>query len=57
MADILIRGMEMPQTCGDCYLCHGMFCFGLKKLRSNKDYRERPDNCPLHELPEKENTT
>ena len=28
------------------------FAMLLKKLRFNKDYRERPESCPLVELPE-----
>lgn len=59
MADILIRGMEMPATCWDCKLKVGFSACGL--VTDHKDggffYRvhngnPRPDWCPLVPLPE-----
>ena len=53
MADILIRGMEMPHNCFRCPLSYmrgeRLFCWIAKDevLRS----KIAPD-CPLHELPE-----
>ena len=62
MADILIRGMEMPK---DCYTCSFRTTVGLdewmcmvNKMRfpswesgwNGDTYRH--ENCPLHELPE-----
>lgn len=54
MADILIRGMEIPQWCSAC-ACNSMhYCQVLKRdvsefLMTNKF----PENCPLVPLPEK----
>ena len=59
MADILIRGMEMPATCWNCKLKVGFSACGL--VTDHKDggffYRvhegkSRPDWCPLVPLPE-----
>ena len=57
MSDILIKGMEMPQNCGECpfifsswgieYYCH------LARASTSAEYveREKMTNCPLVELP------
>ena len=59
MADILIHGMEMPETCWNCKLKVGFSACGL--VTDHKDggffYRvhegkSRPDWCPLLPLPE-----
>lgn len=59
MADILIRGMEMPATCWDCKLKVGFSACG--RVTDHKGggffYRvhngnSRPDWCPLVPLPE-----
>lgn len=53
MADILIRGMEMPKGCAECKLNSDTICVlinGCIYDESNGSNR-RPD-CPLHELPE-----
>lgn len=47
MADILIRGMEMPKTCADCHdadLPTAIAFLGTKCPRAT--------GCPIHELPE-----
>lgn len=47
--------MDMPDYCNDCYAVHmsqnGKFCRAAKKHLQPK--AERPDWCPLRELPEK----
>lgn len=59
MADLVIRGMEMPETCWNCKLKVGFSACGL--VTDHKDggffYRvhegkSRPDWCPLLPLPE-----
>lgn len=51
MADLIIRGMEMPQWCSDC-VCNSMhYCNALKRdvsdfLMTNKF----PEECPLIEI-------
>lgn len=56
MADILIRGMEMPPGCGACPCSIYGECDAIKPRRPLKQYRwsadERPDFCPLAALPE-----
>lgn len=55
MADILIRGMEMPTGCASCdfaiYKADSAYhyCFWLKQVFVKPDARLK--SCPLHELP------
>ena len=56
MSDILIKGMEMPQKCGQCKLFHAeypMYCMAVKGYRTvGAPYgMSRPDWCPLVEIP------
>jgi hypothetical protein len=65
MADILIRGMEMPRDCPMCILAHfnkldeftGCDAAPGKRYVPHSDYQfwnssERPSWCPLLPLPE-----
>ena len=61
MADILIRGMEMPESCADCPICYDMmecsvsplrFWNGRTELEQFVFCNERHPSCPLVELPE-----
>ena len=55
MADILIRGMEMPETCGLCKLCldDSRICNGYCMFFHRRvNMMERDKNCPLVPLPE-----
>lgn len=54
MADILIRGMEMPKTCGDCPLSAFRMDCKLTGRDISRDWMKRkiPDWCPLVPLPE-----
>lgn len=57
MADVVIRGMEFPESCGDCpfqrtrwtgdFCSAGQFMFGI-----DFDYRDKHPKCPLDHLPE-----
>ena len=56
---IVIRGMEMPKNCDECYFVgygYPDWC-GLPQIPNGKDeivdINTRPDWCPLIELPEK----
>ena len=58
MADILISGMEMPERCEDCILCHQyetvtvVACGCKVNMRTRElDCVTRPDWCPLIEVP------
>lgn len=46
--------MDMPERCNDCYALHmsqnGLFCRAAKEHLQPK--AEKPDWCPLRELPE-----
>lgn len=56
---LLIKDMEMPETCGNCAVY-----FRIKTLSSDRDYefcglekrdvshKTKPDWCPLSEVPE-----
>lgn len=52
MSDILIRGMEMPKSCGYCPLRYeardGDECYLGASLT---EYQKRPDDCPLVPVP------
>ena len=58
MSDILIRGVEMPTTCSECYLCYDyMMCrpLGISFYSDDESFdccEERLKECPLVELPE-----
>ena len=54
MADILIRGMEMPKTCGDCPLSALRMDCKLTGRDISRDWMKRkiPDWCPLVPIPE-----
>ena len=60
MADVLIRGMEMPSGCNSCPLCmivdadctDGTLYYGCRLLKKAVDIRpDRLPDCPLIELP------
>ena len=50
--DVLIKGMEMPTSCGYCPLWHeardGDECYLGASLT---EYQKRPDDCPLVPIP------
>lgn len=50
--------MDMPERCNDCYAVHmsqnGLFCRAAKEHLQPK--AERPDWCPLRELPKHKRT-
>ena len=63
MAEILIKGMEMPKTCADCRFAIDSYgslteckCavlgFGIYKYMTRGTKLERHDDCPLVALPE-----
>lgn len=60
MADILIRGMEMPENCGECpfYRLEGAgngmywdYCAGKRGIVYDPD-NKRENDCPLIALPD-----
>ena len=66
MGDILIKGMEMPESCVECRLCEGDtmdgFCHAVSKWFDDEYFRwyqyeeddideSKPANCPLVEVP------
>lgn len=56
MADVIIRGMEMPEFCDECgckrRTQRGACCGILgKPLKTSRNYK-RDDDCPLLPLPE-----
>jgi hypothetical protein len=55
MADILIRGMEMPKTCGLCKFCldDSRICNGYCMFFHRRvNMMERDKSCPIVPLPE-----
>lgn len=56
---VLIKGMEMPEACCDCFVPCGLLCgllpLGFPKL--DEYYEQRLDNCPLVEVIEVHNKT
>lgn len=52
MSDILIRGYSAPASCAKCHFNSNAFCDVLgRKVKIPVDYVERPNTCPLVELP------
>lgn len=49
MSDLLIRGMEMPTTCGKCKIKNAIECNRWKLVRSVVLDRHR--DCPLIPVP------
>lgn len=57
MMGVFIKGMEMPQKCGQCKLYHAeypMYCLAVEGYRTvGAPYgMPRPDWCPLVEIKE-----
>lgn len=51
---ILIKGMEMPENCQNCRMNGGLFCYAMpREFAGYTDDDQRPDWCPLVELPKK----
>ena len=46
---ILIRGMEMPETCSNCELYQYGFCMVTRNV-CDKAWTQRQDDCPLIEV-------
>ena len=51
---ILIRGMEMPESCYRCPMANDDFylCGAIEKYLENDSEERRPDWCPLIEVTE-----
>ena len=45
---ILIKGMEMPKSCWDCFACHDGWCIINQKIEG---HRTVTHSCPLIEVP------
>ena len=55
MADILIRGVAVPDRCDyrcPFYVSKGFQACGLTGKSYNWGLDKRPSDCPIHELPE-----
>ena len=50
---ILIKGMEMPTSCGTCPIRHMVFHVGDECYLGAKitEYQRRPEDCPLGYVP------
>ena len=51
---ILIKGMEMPQSCDDCRLNNGISCYAVPEYTEDGVVgrtEDRPDWCPLVSVP------
>lgn len=50
---VMIKGMEMPESCGMCSFSRGYTCFACEDDLSAEEIRssKRPDACPLVEIP------
>lgn len=48
MSDILIKNMEMPKSCWDCFASHDGWCIINKKIEG---HRTVTHSCPLIEVP------
>lgn len=55
--DILIKGLEIPNSCIDPKTSHGCFCLlhckvGRQRVNDGKSLSGRPFECPLIPVPE-----
>ncbi len=46
---ILIKGMEIPKSCWDCFACHDGWCIINKKIEG---HRTVTHSCPLVAVPD-----
>jgi len=53
MADVLIRGMEMPTSCNDCRFAVDGWCYVVPPTdrQPKLNYEVRTNWCPLIEVP------
>lgn len=51
MADILIKGMEMPESCGVCKLRTSVGCAPMSETKVRIGTGKREKWCPLVEVP------
>lgn len=52
MADILIRGVTMPEMCVRCIVCDQGYCrIRRTHVAEEEFYEKKPDCCSLIELP------
>lgn len=51
MADLLIKGMEMPRTCWDCVCVNGEFGYCQVNGQSICGFDSKSSWCPLVEVP------
>ena len=58
--NVIVHGMQMPQSCSDCPLLHYetnfiMVCSITRKKQPYYDFsRKRGDDCPLIEMDEED---
>ena len=58
MPDLIIKGIEMPESCYVCYANNGSYCFAVPDGADDyvgpyyKARSGRPDWCPLRPVPE-----
>ena len=45
---VLIRGIEIPKSCWDCFACHDGWCIINQKIEG---HRTVTHSCPLVEVP------
>ena len=49
---VLVKGMKMPKSCGECFFYDGGGCFVTMNIVLLKRDEDKPEWCPLVELPE-----
>jgi hypothetical protein len=51
---VIVKGMEMPNHCGECRFVSHDWCYGVcEEAGAFLNFKVRPDWCPLCPLPEK----
>lgn len=49
---IIIKGMNMPKSCGECRFNNGIMCYALPDYMDDiiREWKEKKSDCPLIEI-------
>ena len=53
---ILIKGMDMPKSCGECFFYDNGGCFVTVYIVLRKRGKDKPEWCPLVEVEDNDKT-
>ena len=53
---VLVKGMKMPKSCGECFFYNGGGCFVTMRIVLLKRDEDKPKWCPLEEVEDEKPT-